>query len=166
MKTLKFSSTLITIFLVIGSGLFSCKENQQKIVKPIKIDFRKDGELSIFRQDSLLTQFNIEIADDEYERQTGLMNRPSMNDDQAMLFIFPHEDYRSFYMKNTLISLDIIYIDKDGEIVSFQYDAQPLNENALPSNIPAQYVLEIKAGLAEKYDIQINDKIIYSESIE
>ena len=166
MQTLKRSSILIITISVVGFALSSCKENNQKIVQPIKIDFRKDGELSVNRQDSLLAEFNIEIADDEYERQTGLMNRPSMNDDQAMLFIFPYEDYRSFYMKSTLIYLDIIYIDKDGEIVSIQYDAQPLDETALPSNVPAQYVLEIKAGLAKKYDLQLNDKIIYSESIE
>lgn len=150
----------LSIFL--GIALFACNEKQQKVVKPVEIEFRKDGELSIFRGDSLLTKFNIEIADDEYERQTGLMYRRDMEDDQAMLFIFPSEDYRSFYMKNTYIPLDIIYLDKNGEIVSFQYDAQPLDEGALPSDIPALYVLEIKAGLAEKYDIQIDDRIEYS----
>jgi len=166
MKSFKLSSIFIAALFFFGTSLNSCKKDHQKIVKPIKIEFRKDGELSIFRNDSLLSQFNIEIADDEYKRQTGLMNRPSMKDDQAMLFIFPIEDFRSFYMKNTFIALDIIYIDKNGEIVSFQYDAQPLDESALPSNIPAQYVLEIKAGLAEKYDLQIDDKIVYSKSIE
>ncbi|MBT8273553.1 MAG: DUF192 domain-containing protein [Bacteroidia bacterium] len=165
MKPLQQSSVLClcVLFSLIH---FSCNDEKQKIVKPVEIEFRKDGELSLFRQDSLLAKFNIEIADDEYERQTGLMYRRQMNDDEAMLFIFPSEDYRSFYMKNTYIALDIIYIDQKGEIVSFQYDAQPLDEKALPSNIPAKYVLEIKAGLAEKYDIQVDDKIVYLETPE
>ena len=156
MKFLKFS------ILLLGVLIFSCKKDTKKVVKPIKIEFKKEGELQLLRNDSLLAQFNIEIADDEFQRQTGLMNRHSMNYDQAMLFIFDDEQYRSFYMKNTYIPLDIIYIDKDGEIVSFQYDAKPLDESSLPSNVPAKYVLEINAGLAEQYDLQIDDKIVYS----
>lgn len=160
----KSSIVLVGCFSLAIILLVSCKEGSDKVVKPVKIEFKKDGELRLFRKDSLLAEFDIEIADDEYERQTGLMYRRSMTDKQGMLFIFPLEDYRSFYMKNTYIPLDIIYIDKDLEIVSFQYDAQPLDEKGLPSNIPAQYVLEIKAGLAKKFDFQIDDRITYSET--
>jgi len=152
--------------IVLTIGLVSCKTDSKKVVTPIKIEFKKEGELTVIKagSDSIKATFDIEIADDDYQRETGLMHRQTMEDHQAMLFVFPEEDYRSFYMKNTYITLDIIYLDKDGEIVSFQYDAKPLDETSLPSNIPAQYVLEIKAGLSEKFDIQIDDKVTYSLS--
>ena len=70
---------------------------------------------------SLIAKFDIEIADDEYETQTGLMNRKSMKNDNAMLFIFPDMQMRAFYMKNTLIPLDIIYLDNNNTIVSIIY---------------------------------------------
>lgn len=153
---------VFSIVLIIG--VTSCKSDSKKVVTPIKIEFKKEGELTVLMadSDSIKAKFDIEIADDDYQRETGLMHRQTMEDHQAMLFIFPDEEYRSFFMKNTYLPLDIIYLDKDGEIVSFQYDAKPLDETSLPSNIPAQYVLEIKAGLSEKYDIQIDDKVIYS----
>lgn len=142
----------------------SCKDESKKVVAPVKIEFEKEGELFVIKADtdSIKARFDIEIANDDYERETGLMNRHQMEDNQAMLFIFPEEDFRSFYMKNTYIPLDIIYLDEGLEIVSFQYDAVPLDETSLPSNTPAKYVLEIKAGLSERFDIQIDDKISYT----
>ena len=140
---------------------FSCKKDPKKVVAPIKIEFKKEAELQLFRSDSLIASFDIEIADDEFERQTGLMNRHTMDNKHGMLFIFDKEDYRYFYMKNTYIPLDLIYLDKEGKIVSFQLNAQPLDESSLPSNIPAQYVLEINAGLAESFGLQVNDRMAY-----
>jgi uncharacterized membrane protein (UPF0127 family) len=82
------------------------------------------------------------------------MYRTELKDNQGMLFIFPDEDYRSFYMKNTKIPLDIIYIGKHKKIVSIQKNAQPFNESSLPSEAPAKYVLEVYAGLSEKMEIR------------
>ena len=152
--------------LGLGFGLifFSCKKESKSQVKPIKIEFRKDGDLSVFdtQSDSLLVSFSIEIADDEYERQRGLMDRPSMKEDNAMLFIFPESDLRSFYMKSTFIPLDIIYIGSNNTIVSFQKNAKPLDESSLPSNAMAKYVLEINGGLADRYNIKTGDSISYT----
>lgn len=80
------------IFLAISSLLLlvsSCKEDR-KVIKPIEIKFKKEGDLSLYKaaNDSLITSFAIEIADNDYETQTGLMNRNSMKDSNAMLFIF------------------------------------------------------------------------------
>jgi len=72
---------------------------------------------------------------------------------------------RSFYMKNTYISLDIIYLDKDNVIVSIQENTKPLDETSLPSNFPAQYVLEINGGLSQKWSIGIGDKIVFTKSL-
>lgn len=152
---------------LIGSILFSftsCKK-EQKVVKPIKIEFKKEGELSLYKSisDSLITKFDIEIADNDYETQTGLMHRQSMKNDRAMLFIFPDMRMRSYYMKNTYIPLDIIYLDKEGIIVSIQENAKPLDETSLPSLFPAQYVLEINGGLSDKLFLKVGDKIEFTK---
>lgn len=157
MSQQKLFFIVISLLLVIG-----CKKEPKKVVSPIKIEFKKEAELELSRADSLIAKFDIEIADDDFERQTGLMNRHSMEDSQGMLFVFDDENFRSFYMKNTYIPLDLIYLDKDGKIVSFQLNAQPLDESSLPSNSPAKYVLEINAGLAEQFGLQVDDQMIFS----
>ncbi|RXJ45546.1 DUF192 domain-containing protein [Gelidibacter gilvus] len=139
----------------------SCKE-EQKTIKPLVIEFKKEAELVLkTANDSIIKILDIEIADDEYKTQTGLMYRDEMGQLQGMLFVFPDEDLRSFYMKNTNIPLDIIYINADKSIVSFQKNAQPNNESSLPSNVPAKYVLEINAGLADQWQLAVGDKIEY-----
>jgi uncharacterized membrane protein (UPF0127 family) len=141
--------------------LQSCKEDQ-KTVKPLVIAFKKEGELVLKKaNDSIVKRLDIEIADDAYQTQTGLMYRDHMGEDQGMLFIFPEADYHSFYMKNTKIALDIIYIDADKKIVSFQKNAQPFKETSLPSNVPAKYVLEINAGLSDQWLLEVGYKIEY-----
>ena len=161
MSQQKLFFIVISLLLVIG-----CKKEPKKVVSPIKIEFKKEAELELSRADSLIAKFDIEIADDDFERQTGLMNRHSMEDSQGMLFVFDDENFRSFYMKNTYIPLDLIYLDKDGKIVSFQLNAQPLDESSLPSNSPEKYVLEINAGLAEQLGLQVNDQMIFNITSE
>ena len=156
------------IILAISSILLfasSCKD-EQKIIKPIDIIFKKEGELKLFKgtSDTLITTFDIEIADNDYETQTGLMHRKSMLGNNAMLFIFPDMRSRSFYMKNTYIPLDIIYLDSDNTIVSIQENAKPLDETSLPSNAPALYVLEINGGLSQQWSITAGDRIEFTKS--
>lgn len=81
---------------------------------------------------------------------------------QAMLFIFPAERMQSFWMRNTYISLDIIYLDKDLKVVSIQKYAQPFNETSLPSEAPAQYVLEVNAGICDQYNIDKGSQLSYT----
>jgi len=82
-----------------------------------------------------------------------------------MLFIFPDIRMRSFYMKNIYIPLDIIYLDSDKHIVSIQENAKPLDETSLPSLFPAQYVLEINAGLSEKLNLKVGDNMEFTTDI-
>ena len=84
-----------------------------------------------------------------------------MEGNQAMLFIFKKERPRSFYMKNTEFSLDIIYINSNYKVVSIQKNAIPYNENSLPSNLPAKYVLEINAGLSKSWELKAGDSIAF-----
>jgi uncharacterized protein len=92
------------------------------------------------------------------------MHRGSMQNNQAMLFIFPDVKTRSFYMKNTLISLDIIYIDDTQKVVSIQKSAKSMDETSLPSKAPAKFVLEINGGLSEKLNIAEGDSISFSKN--
>ena len=160
MKLRIFATTFLSVFLFLSA----CKE-EKKDIKPIEISFKKEGDLTIYKAvaDSVITKLNIEIADTDYDIQTGLMYRNSMKENQAMLFVFPTMRERSFYMKNTRIPLDLIYLDNNKHIVSFQENATPLDESSLPSIVPAQYVLEVNAGLAEKWLLEIGDRIEYTE---
>lgn len=144
----------------------ACKE-KNKTVNPVEITFKKEGELSIYsstNKDSVKVKLDIEIADNDYETQTGLMYRNSMKPNQGMLFIFDDLRERYFYMKNTHIPLDIIYIGADKRIVSFQKNAKPFDETSLPSKAPAKYVLEINAGKADAQGLQVGDSISFSEN--
>jgi uncharacterized membrane protein (UPF0127 family) len=164
MKRQWFQILTVSVIGVFCFSSISCKEkNKHTIVKPIAISFKKEGELRIKKADtdSILTTLDIEIADDDYATQTGLMYRKSMERHQGMLFIFPESDYRSFYMKNTEIPLDIIYISDTKQIVSIQKNAKPMDETSLPSEAPAKYVLEVNAGLSETWNLEKGDYIDY-----
>ncbi|TAI49528.1 DUF192 domain-containing protein [Flagellimonas allohymeniacidonis] len=157
---------LIAIALASTLIMVSCKKETKQEIKTEAIRFKKEGELTIFQSatDSTLVKLNIEIAETDYETQTGLMYRESMLENQAMLFIFPDNSVRSFYMKNTQFPLDIIYIDENFKIVSFQKNAQPLDEKGLPSEVPAKYVLEVNAGLSDKWGLSAGDKIDFTRN--
>ena len=123
------------------------------------IDFTHDGDLSIFKNDSLIKTIQVEFAKNDMERSLGLMYRSQMDELQGMWFIFPEEAPRSFYMKNTEIPLDIIYLNKDKKVVSIAKNARPYDETSLPSEAPAMYVLEINGGLADKWGIEKGDRM-------
>lgn len=104
-------------------------------------------------------QFMVEIADDEDERQRGLMFRPPLPDDRGMLFQFPQATEQSFWMHNTPSSLDIIYIDPRGRIVSIARHATPFSDAPIPSNGAANGVLELRAGRADEIGARPGDQI-------
>lgn len=141
--------------------LFSCKEENKTIVKTEQ-KFKKEGALQIHKDSLETISLDIEVADDEYERQIGLMHRASLEENQGMLFIFDEESQRSFYMKNTYIPLDILFINADNKIVSFTENAEPTDETSLPSKAPAKYVLEINGGLIERWGLEIGDEISFT----
>lgn len=140
---------------------FSNESNrvQEIEITPQDIDFTRDGEVSIFKNDSLIQTIEVEFAKNDEERALGLMYRSSMDEHQGMWFIFPEEAPRSFYMRNTEIPLDIIYLDKDKKVVSIAKNARPYDETSLPSEKPAMYVLEINGGLSNKWGIEKGDRM-------
>ncbi len=109
-----------------------------------------------------LIKVNAEIADDNNERMKGLMFREKLNENGGMLFIFDEERQLSFWMKNTLMPLDMIFIGGNSEIVDIKH-AVPCRQDpceTYDSAKPAKYVLEVNAGFATKNNIQVGDKII------
>ena len=145
--------------LSFGLSFIGCKENN-KVIKQTEVTFTKEGELTIFKaSDSTKVSLNIEIADTDFDIQTGLMYRNSMKNNQGMLFVFDDETERFFYMKNTKFPLDLIYINANKSIVSFQKNAKPFDESSLPSNAPAKYVLEVNAGLVDTWGVSVDDSI-------
>ena len=103
---------------------------------------------------------NVEVAALPDTRATGLMNRDSMPADEGMLFVYPNEAPRSFWMKNTRIPLDIFYFDADLRLVSVSENARPCKTQrcpTYPSKGPAKYVLELNAGKAAELGARIGD---------
>lgn len=153
---------IIGIVLLIAAVGFFIYNNFLKEDKP-KMDyynFTKEGELGF--TDSLgtsKTKIDLEVADNEYERELGLMKRIEMKENQGMLFIFPDEQIRSFWMRNTLISLDMMFINAEKEIVTIHRNTTKLSDQTYPSSKPAMYVVEVVAGFAERHNIQVGDRI-------
>lgn len=106
--------------------------------------------------------FMVEIADDDAERQRGLMFRPPLADDRGMLFQFPASGEQAFWMKNTPSSLDIIYIAPNGRIVSIAKYTTPQSETTYPSRGAANGVLELNAGRADAIGAKPGDVVKHS----
>jgi uncharacterized membrane protein (UPF0127 family) len=108
--------------------------------------------------------FLAEIADTPEKQSRGLMFRQKIKDDYGMLFIFPDDDIRSFWMKNTYITLDLIFLNGGQQIVDMFLSVSPCSGDPCPSytaKFPARYVLEINGGLAKKLKLKIGDKIFF-----
>ena len=105
--------------------------------------------------------FEVEIAKTLVEKSKGLMFREFLEEDKGMLFIYDKEGVYNFWMKNTLIPLDIIWINSNKEVVYIEYKALPCNEEckSLVPSKNAQFVLEINGGTAEKLNITFGDEI-------
>lgn len=109
------------------------------------------------------TIISVEIADTFEERGRGLMCRSSLEGNSGMIFIFPEEQQLSFWMKNTLIPLDIIFLNSEFEVVSIHKNTTPLNDQkTYQSELPAQYALELKAGSSTENSLQIGDAVIFT----
>jgi uncharacterized protein len=107
-------------------------------------------------------RFTVELADTQEKQALGLMFRDSMADNHGMLFLFPGEARRSFWMKNTRIPLDIFYFDANLRLVSVAENAQPCRSQrcpAYPSEGPAKFVLELNAGKAAELGVRPGDAL-------
>lgn len=103
--------------------------------------------------------FTVEIADTEAAREKGLMYRKSLPPGQGMLFDFHSDQPVRFWMKNTYIPLDMIFIRSDGRILNIAENTTPMSENEVPSAGPVQAVLEVRGGTARKLGIAPGDRV-------
>jgi len=111
--------------------------------------FERKGQVEIATTDGKLQKFNVEFARSEAEKATGLMFRERLADDEGMLFMWNTSSLRQFWMKNTLINLDILFIDSDYRVVHIEESAQKGSLRIISSLLPVQYVLEINAGQSQ-----------------
>ena len=149
-KTAKFLMVFLVVFLLFF--LANCAKNVGE--NQVLIDNGKN-----------LIKISVEIADDSNEMEKGLMFRERLDENKGMLFVFGDNAARTFWMKNTLIPLEMIFIDDKNEIVDIKHavpcKAEPC-ELYKPSK-PAKYVLEVNEGFAEKNSIGVGDKIILNQ---
>tara|TARA_R110002020_G_scaffold176404_1_gene368648 strand:+ start:104 stop:568 length:465 start_codon:yes stop_codon:yes gene_type:complete len=101
----------------------------------------------------------VELALTPDQREVGLMNRSHMPQDQGMLFRFDETRNVAMWMKNTLIPLDMLFIDESGEVLTIKTNAQPLSLDIIPSGQPVRYVLELNGGAAMRYGVSIGDRL-------
>jgi uncharacterized protein len=176
---------LISLTLLVGVSLFmACKNEPANSNMPIATTttpnapnsrapkempeppFVQEGVLDFYGPNGKsIHRISIEVAANSDERQQGLMWRKSMGDDQGMLFIFEYAEPQSFWMRNTYIPLDIIYVSDKLEVVSIQKNCAILNDKPLPSKGAAQYVIEINGGLSDKKGIQPGTKVGWANDI-
>ncbi len=157
-----FLIALATFFLV-RKFYFAPKQNSLYAAST-NLKFMKEGELNFLdaQSEEKIISIDIEIAQSTYEIERGLMYRRSLPANGGMLFIFDQADYRTFWMKDTYISLDIIYLNKNKEIIRISKETTPLSERSIPSGGKAMYVVEVLAGFTDAYQIHIGDHIDFT----
>ncbi len=111
------------------------------------------------------TIYNLEVADTYEKRQKGLMFRKKLPQKSGMIFVYSYADYRNFYMKNTLIPLDIAFIGPDLKILNIEQMA-PLDETSIPSNGEAMYAIEMNKGFFNSIDMKPGDSIEILSSLK
>lgn len=166
-------SVILALVLLLGGAILFINPDPKPVKKSVivaektetqsKPVFRKDGELSFVKKGKgeLISKINIEVADDEPERERGLMYRESMAENEGMLFMMMVEETQSFWMKNTIIPLDILYVNAEREIVSIHKNTTPRSLDQIISAKPASFVVEVNAGYTDKYGIETGDRILF-----
>ncbi|MEO2138417.1 MAG: DUF192 domain-containing protein [bacterium] len=132
------------ILLLTSFALAGCTHDSS----PVVVLHTELGDISI----------RVEVATSPGQLQRGLMWRSEMADDEGMLFVFAEEKPRSFWMKNTPLSLDIIFFDSSGKLVSIAPDTRPYSERSIASGAPARYVLEVVAGFCSRHGLRVGDR--------
>ena len=141
--------------IVLSNVVFASKTEENKV-----LNFALE-KVIIKSKEKILCEFYVEIADTKEKRQKGLMYRKLLYANQGMLFDFKGETKVSFWMKDTLIPLDIIFIDQKGYIVNIYENAIPLSTKSINSVYQVRAALEVNAGLVKKLNINIGDRVIY-----
>ena len=168
MRRVNSAYILLAVFVIGGLGYLLLPYLRSKPAAPVATTatessggsvFVKEGEVTFLSGGKKIKKIDVEIAENEAEHAKGLMYRSYMPDSAGMLFIFQTVQPQSFWMKNTPISLDIIYVGPDKKIVSIQKNARPYSEENLPSYGDVQYVVEVNGGYTDLHGIKVGDSI-------
>ena len=141
----------VVVWLVVKSPLSA---DSRAMILPV------DPEPLIVQTDTGERSFTIEVADDPVERERGLMFREHMDDDHGMLFVFEEQGQVGFWMKNTPMPLDLLFISQDGTVKAIR-KGEPFSEASISPGQPVRFVLEFKAGTAAENGIGDGDKVVH-----
>jgi uncharacterized membrane protein (UPF0127 family) len=141
----------VVAFLLLVSGVYGCNRSVAELPVVSAVFVREDGSES--------ETFSLEVAATEVHRNKGLMFRTKMPERDGMIFLFPSERINSFWMKNTILSLDMLFVASDWKIVGLLPKVPPQNELPRQVDRPSQYVIELGAGVAEKFRINVGDSV-------
>ncbi len=135
-------------------GLLAACSTEKPPPVLVDIPFTAQGTLDFVRDDgTVLRSIDIEFAETDSARARGLMNRRQLTLGQGMLFLFPDETNRRFWMANTPIPLDIIFVDADSQVVNIVKRTHPFSQENVLSTGPAQYVVEVRGGFSDRYGL-------------
>jgi len=160
---MRIAYILLTI-LLLPLIFLSCSEQEKTKDNPKNTGRTLTYEKSVAFLDTnedTLTTIDVAIADNDQERNQGLMDVRNMPSDKGMLFIFDENQPRSFWMANTPLSLDIMFVNESFEIVRIHQNAQPFSEKSFESEEPAKYVIETNGGFSVSHDIQEGTKVSF-----
>jgi uncharacterized protein len=120
------------------------------------------AQVVIHPQKGEVIRVSVEVADTAQKRSFGLMYRRDLPELHGMLFLFPDEEPVSFWMKNTPLPLDIIFINAGRAIVGIAQNTTPFSEKPLPSGSPAQFVLEVNGGFCQRHGVAVGDRVEFA----
>lgn len=164
-------AVLITLFSALpfaATSLAAGYANNYSTSSQEDEDINPEGDLSdliIEKKDGTTHRFQVELRDDNEGRAMGLMFRQELLDDHGMIFVFPRPGRQGFWMKNTLISLDMIFVRANGRIANILHDVPPQTLESRRSQGRVLAVLELKGGLAKKLGIEQGD-IVHHQSLK
>jgi uncharacterized protein len=107
--------------------------------------------------------FQVEVADNPSKRELGLQYRRELTPDRGMIFLFPEEAQHAFWMRNTPLALDMIFISRDKKIVGIVEQAVPFSLDSRSVGVPSQFVLEINGGLSRRYGFKVGDNVRFED---
>jgi len=137
-----FGAVRLAFVLVLLSVATACSADNRGVFHTTKGDFA----------------FNLEVADTEAQRERGLMFRTELAPDAGMLFDYHKEQLAAFWMQNTLIPLDMIFVAADGTVKTIHVNARPEDPTTIPSEVPVRFVIEIPGGRSQEIGLKVGDK--------
>ena len=164
----------IMLLLPLFIMMYSCGESEprsssapenvsesRELSFPGRVDFLKTSPDAADSSENVITSIDVALALNDEQRQLGLMNVHRLPSNKGMLFIFDEQEPLSFWMANTPLSLDMIFVNEAMQIVRIQRNTRPYSQQQYPSEAPARYVVEVTAGFTVRHDIQEGQYIAF-----